>query len=478
MAHQIFQANMIIVSEKHILKLKAEKEVQTNNVSEQGGDNLQLLYRKIEFDFTKEFPLLKEYLVLYLPTNYNKDTATYEFLTHLIPFYSHNKGDDYNKIAKINNEQKAVKKFELKQNPEKQYRNYIAHLEFNVTSKDKEKNIITLETNYNIRNNYKYGFINISFEYEYDGDEPFKQTTFSFIINDNYLPCHLNQEKFDEISKYNLFSFNQRSIYATFRDKRVKINIENELNKELLSNFSSEEINKINNTLNNMDIHYQMRNLIYQKVLHNIKDYKNYTKIYDIVFYPDALGRNSTSSPYRGAQPIIVKKFKINNLLVRKEKKYQDYEDEDEEPQEEEESIDEPEPEEEIEEGLELFDNGYYISGYNVIGFYQLFAGAFGVYEFDCVSNERLDYFTLNCFSPNFGNIDYNIIYEASYKYEIILNGNKIDFPHKDFKYRIINDKILLEGTIDGNEENFNEEKYKELCKKHDKEYWWSQNTK
>ena len=34
-----------------------------------------------------------------------------------------------------------------------------------------------------------------------------------------------------------------------------------------------------------------------------------------------------------------------------------------------------------------------------------------------------------------------------------------------------------MEGTIDGNEENFNEEKYRELCKKHNKEYWCSEDT-
>ena len=67
----------------HILQLKKEKEGQINDGTVEGGDNLHPLYRKIEFDFTKELPLLKEYLVLYIPKNYNKDTAIYEFLPHI-----------------------------------------------------------------------------------------------------------------------------------------------------------------------------------------------------------------------------------------------------------------------------------------------------------------------------------------------------------------------------------------------------------
>ena len=369
-----------------------------------------------------------------------------------------------------------MKNFELKQNPKKRDTSYIGHLEFNVTSKDKEKNLITLETNYNIRNNDKYGFIDITYDYEYYGnryDDPLKQSSFSFIINENFKPYNFEKELFIENSKYNLFAFNQGYMLVNFRDKRIKLNIENELNKDLLSPFSNEEIKKINNCLNNMEMNYQTTNLIYQKVIHNIKDNKNYTKIYDIVFYPHISDHTGGPSSERSPQPIIVKKFKINNLLVKKEKKYEHYLNEDEERQDEEDNIDEPE--EENEEGLELFKNGYYVSNHNTKGFREIFDGFFAVYEFDCVSNEKLDYFALNCFDPGLGFIAYQIIYGASYKYEIILNGNKIDFPNnKDFKYTIINDKILLEGTIDGNEDNFEEDKYRELCKKNNKRWWLS----
>ena len=90
------------------------------------------------------------------------------------------------------------------------------------------------------------------------------------------------------------------------------------------------------------------------------------------------------------------------------------------------------------------------------------------IYEFECESNENLDYFQLNCSS--LGSLSENIIYGGSYKYEIILNDHSIKFSNPDFKYSVKDDKITLEGYIDGNKENFTEEKFFELAKKYCKE--------
>lgn len=115
-----------------------------------------------------------------------------------------------------------------------------------------------------------------------------------------------------------------------------------------------------------------------------------------------------------------------------------------------------------------MYDDGYYISSDNLIGFYIMFRGIWGLYEFDCESNEKLDYFQLNC--NNLGEVDLNIIYGASYKYEIILNGHKIQFANENIKYSVKNGKIVLEGFIDGNKENFDEEKYAQLAEKYNRE--------
>ena len=79
-----------------------------------------------------------------------------------------------------------------------------------------------------------------------------------------------------------------------------------------------------------------------------------------------------------------------------------------------------------------------------------------------------MDYFRLNC--NNLGCIADHLAYGSSYKYEIILNGNKINFMDEDFKYKIENDKIILKGIIDGSKDNFNKNIFTELAKKYNNE--------
>ena len=272
--------------------------------------------------------------------------------------------------------------------------------------------------------------------------------TISFTLDDNYFPCYLYKDYFDEISKYKLYAFNKGNVALTLRDKRIKLKIENELDKGLLSKFTRDEIAQINNSLNTMEFHHNFVNLIYQKVIHNIKDNKNYTTVYDIVFFPhDGLTQiNSCLSEYD--EPLIVKQFKINNIIVKKEKKKLD------------ESFKE-------DDENEVFD-GYFVSDKKHLGFYYCFKADFGLFEFDCESNDEVDYFRLNC--NNLGDISDHLAYGSSYKYEIILNGNKINFMDEDFKYKIENDKIILKGIIDGSKDNFNKNIFAELAKKYNNE--------
>ena len=85
-------------------------------------------------------------------------------------------------------------------------------------------------------------------------------------------------------------------------------------------------------------------------------------------------------------------------------------------------------------------------------------------------------YFKLQC--NTFGNVDIHTIYGSSYKYEIILNGHSIKFSNPDLKYKVENGKIILEGYIDGNKDNFDEKKFVELGKKYDKESYINENYK
>ena len=56
----------------------------------------------------------------------------------------------------------------------------------------------------------------------------------------------------------------------------MKINIENELDKNLLSVFSADEIEQIYISLNKIEYCYGCTTLAYQKVTHNIKDNIDY----------------------------------------------------------------------------------------------------------------------------------------------------------------------------------------------------------
>ena len=85
------------------------------------------------------------------------------------------------------------------------------------------------------------------------------------------------------------------------------------------------------------------------------------------------------------------------------------------------------------------------------------------MYEFDCESTGITDYF----------NLDYNYLLEfqldigSSFKYEIILNGNKIQFSNSDFQYKINKDKIIFDGYLD----EYDEQKYIALKKKKDPDF-------
>ena len=133
---------------------------------------------------------------------------------------------------------------------------------------------------------------------------------------------------------------------------------------------------------------------------------------------------------------------------------------------EDEKNLEESELEEDPEENeYEPFENGYYVSGHNILGFHYNFSGSFALFEFDCVSNERLDYLPFDC--NYIGQIDENVVYGASYKYEVILNGHTVKFSNENLDYSVKNGRIIIQGMIDGNKENYNQKKFEDLVKKH-----------
>ena len=307
----------------YIEELKEIKDLDI--VTEKEEDNFNPIFRKIELDLRIEECIIKEYLVFYIPRNYSKSTLIYQGtlpISDMTKDILEKNPNRYPKYAKINNSPKAIKKFECKQDPSVQYASYISYYEFEISESDKEKNLITLEAGYIIELIDEYGFYRLRF-YCSSNKEPLNKTSFLFTFDNNYIAYDTDERDFDEISKSKLYSFNREDISLTLKDKRIKINIEDELEEELLSKFSPKEIKQINFSLNTIEYHYEFRHLIYHKVIHNIKDNKDYIKIYYVVFYPHNPNGNSgyriplDTSP----QPLIIKIFTINNLLVKKEKK-------------------------------------------------------------------------------------------------------------------------------------------------------------
>ena len=282
----------------------------------------------------------------------------------------------------------------------------------------------------------------------FSNEETNNLISISFIINDNFFISKSDKKSFTHISKSKLFSFKTEELQIIMRDKRVKLNIKNELSEKLLSKFSNEEIEQINFSLNEMEIEFGTDNLIYHKIIHNIKNRKDFIKMYYIVFFP-YLGRSfhdAQEDEFDEELPIIIKKFTINNKLVKNaEHNSENYDDEN----------------NSEDHGKKVY--GDYTSNTRKLKFDYRYSGIFQLFELDCESNENLKDFQLNCSSfvtPLY------FKYKSSFKYEIILNGNSIKFSNKYFQYKIINDKIIIKGYLDCCEDNYDNQKYMEMAKR------------
>ena len=121
---------------------KKEKEEDIKNGTEVGGNKLYPLYKKIEIDFTKKDVILKEYIVIYLPKDYVQKIEKYEFdpaLNNLLCEIEKSDSAKFMNLVKLNNQRDLITKFELKQNPEVNYPEFQAYIEFKIKKKKKKK---------------------------------------------------------------------------------------------------------------------------------------------------------------------------------------------------------------------------------------------------------------------------------------------------------------------------------------------------
>ena len=446
-------------------KLEEIKNSRKKKSIREREDKILPLMRKVDFTFTKKNVILKEYMVLYLGDNFNKDIVEYDYVPtifNLSEYIEKKEYKEYLKYAKVNNDNKAVMSLECKE--VKQYENYEnsekilkTFLKFKILESDKKTNLITLEFYYDIKFIFdKYGFLFFEFYYS---DVDWVTTTISFSFDNNFQISDVSKEDFKEISEYKLYSFGKIRAELFLRNTDVKLKIENELDKQLLSKFSADEINQINTSLNLIKYH-RGKNLVYTKVIHRFEEFDKIL-IYNIIVYPlntDSFGDYGSFLFINQPQSIVINQLKINNVVVEKTKK-EVFEENHIFPNEE----DNGEPNED--EGKIV--KGYYCSKEEYMGQGFAFKGTIALFEFDCYGvyfyNQN---YQINCYS--FGCFRFEPIYGASFRYELILN-EKVKFPHRDFNLMAKDGKIILEGMIDGNKDNFNQEKFEELAKLYDR---------
>ena len=113
---------------------------------------------------------------------------------------------------------------------------------------------------------------------------------------------------------------------------------------------------------------------------------------------------------------IIIKKFKINGTLVKNEDNNSDNNNNDDENNSE-----------DCNENV----YGKYISNDHKLEFNHQLGGNVALHDLDCESNENLNYFQTD-YSSFMQGLYFE--YGSSFKYEIILNGNSVNFSDKNFK--------------------------------------------
>ena len=419
-----------------------EKLEEIKNDGNEREDKILTLIRKVDFNFTKKNVVLKEYIVLYLG-NFNKDIVEYDYVPtifNLSKLIEKKEYKEYLKYSKVNNDNKAIISLEFKEvkeneNIENSNKIVKTFLKFKILESDKKSNLITLEFCYNIKFIYdKYGFL--FFKFFYFGVN-WVTTIMSFSFDNNF--------QIPDVPDNKLYLFDENRVEFTLRNKDVKLKIENELDKQLLSKFSADEINQINTSLNLIK-YSTAKHLVYQKVIHHVENNHDKILIYDIIVYPHNTDNPGGYLEIKSPQPIVINQLKINNVVIKKKQKGENEEDNS-QPNEDEEKV----------------IKGYYCSEENYIKYAYDFFGVFGLFEFDCEGVYTYhDNFQINYNS--FGNIGFTLLYGGSFKYELILN-QKVKFPHKDFNLMEKDGKIILEGMIDGNKNNFNQEKFEELAK-------------
>ena len=381
--------------------------------------NFVFLYSKFEVDYTnKEFNktnsvICKEYLVSYVNTGY---LGNFSYESQIIGFCLDKVSLNYcstkiNKIpAQIRNTGKIICVLQI----EDCYKD------------DFIEDIMIFEFEFTITQVKMYGMRVIDICYNE------KPMTSSILINydKNIFNINSNIEP-DENSKNKFYLFNKDKFCLVLSDKNNDLSIDKDgkYGNLIYSKFSTDEIKQINNSLKNMFIKPYDKNIIYEKITHNLKDNKDYAKGYILIFYPSFeknyfyLCEGIDKAPDK--VDFLITELKINDELLINMKKL--------------EGKNQKKPE------------NYYESTYNSHKYNININEDFILFEFELEGIEldddtdEIQYsldakyifnFFLNC--------------DTAYKFEIILNNHEVYFNDDEtykYKYKKTKEKITFEGV-------------------------------
>ena len=278
--------------------------------------NFVFIYSKFDIDYTdKNFTktntaICKEYLVCYVNPDYVGD---FGYESQIIGFYPDkiSLNSCYiqkNKVkAQMRNMGKIVSVLRIEEN----------HKD------DKIKDIMVFEFSYNITQIKKYGMRVIDVYY----DE--KPLTGSIRIKyDSNIFSIKSFCTTKENSKNEFYLFDKDKYCLTLIDKNNDLSIKNDeskFGKLIYKKFNEDEIKQINNSLNNMDIKPFEKNIIYEKMIHNLEKNTDFVKGSIIIFQPSfeqnyfELCEGIDKSPEN--VDFLVNELKVNDELLINVKK-------------------------------------------------------------------------------------------------------------------------------------------------------------
>lgn len=381
-------------------------------------DNFIFLYSKFEVDYIDK-NLSKnntvsctEYLVCYVDPQY---TGNFGYESQVIGFCPKDVKLDHcsikgkNVFAQMKNNGKIITILQIaEENKDETY-----------------KDIMIFEFIYHLTQIKMYGMRVIDIFYDQ------KPMTCSISIKYDKNIFSINSSDDSAEDKNNFHLFNKKKFCLTLIDKNNVINIkkdDSKISNLLHSKFTSDEIKQINNSLKSMNIKPLQRNLIYEKMIHNLENNKDTVKGCFLIFQPSfektffdmCEGIDTTPD----CVDFVIKELKVNDELLINIKNLEEKE---------------SRPE------------NYYESC-NTSHHYNISSNDdFILFEFELEGIE---------IQKNKNEVEYNLDakkifnmfleYGTFYKFEIELNGHNVYFNNEDtYKYKCnkSNKKITFEGV-------------------------------